>query len=56
MPSNDNKPVPEAARSLPILGKVDPRGAIVLYVPIPRPAPDDRGDAVVGFPNDPRET
>jgi hypothetical protein len=54
--SNDNTPVPEAARILPILGKVDPRGAIVLYASPPRPAPGDRAAVVVSFPNDLRET
>lgn len=54
MSSNDNNPVPEAARILPIVGKVDPRGAIVLYASPPRPAPGECAPAVVGFPNDPR--
>jgi hypothetical protein len=56
MSSNDNRPPADSSRSLPILGKVDPRGAIVLYTSAPRSAPDDRGAAVIDFPNDPRET
>jgi hypothetical protein len=56
MPSNDNHSMPEAARILPILGKADPRGAIVLYAAPPRPAPGARIAAVIDFPNDPRET
>lgn len=54
--SNDNSPLSEAARSLPIVGTVDPRGVIVLYASVPRPTPGDPAAAVVGFPNDPRET
>ncbi len=54
--SNDNSPKSEAARILPIVGKVDPRGVIVLYASGPLPSPGDRAAAVLGFPNDPRET
>jgi len=56
MSSNDNHPLPETARLLPIVGKVDPSGAILLHTPVPRPEPGDRAAAVAGFPNDPRET
>ena len=54
--SNDNLPLPGTARLLPIVGKVDPGGAIVLRTPVRRPEPGDRAAVDVCFPNDPRET
>jgi hypothetical protein len=54
--SNDNQPRPETARLLPVVGKVDPRGAIVLRPSVARRDPGDRASTVVSFPNDPRET
>lgn len=54
--SNNNHPLPETARLLPIVGKVDSRGSIVLHTSGPRPEPGDRAAAVISFPNDPRET
>jgi hypothetical protein len=56
MPSNDNQALTEAARVLPVLGRVDPSGAIVLHASVPRPEPGDRAAVVDCFPNDPRET
>ena len=53
--SNDNHPLRETARILPIVGKVDRRGAIILHASVPRPASGDRPAAVIAFPNDPRE-
>jgi hypothetical protein len=53
--SNDNRPPPEAARVLPILGKVDARGAVVFDEPVDGPGSPGAGSAVVSFPNDPRE-
>jgi hypothetical protein len=51
--SNDNRPPPEAARVLPILGKVDARGAVVFDEPVDSLGP--AAGVVVSFPNDPRE-
>ncbi len=53
--SNDNNPPADSARILPIVGKVDPGGVIVLFASGSRPPSGDRA-AVIGFPNDPRDT
>jgi hypothetical protein len=52
--SNDNSLPADSARILPIVGKVDPRGVIVLFASGSRPPPGDRA-TVIDLPDDPRE-
>lgn len=53
--SNDNRPPPEASRVLPIIGRVDARGAVILTPPGGRGVGDDEPAPGPFFPSDPRE-
>jgi hypothetical protein len=51
---NKNRPPGAGARELPIHGRVDGKGAVVLDRQGDAKGPDP-GEAVVVFPNDPRQ-